>query len=163
MRAPESGRRRCTVRWAAIAAFGGIILTTISMYASGSGRAPKEVSMATADFDEDGVPDLVSGYSSGGLGSIALQRGNEDAVRPNTPDARSAGPKATSTPLRSSPLAEIDRLALAADFIGAGDFDADGHADVVIAARAVAMRSSCCEAMGEVPSMLRNEFALPGT
>src|SRR5437588_428402 len=34
------------------------------------------LSLAAADFDEDGVPDLVSGYAYNGRGIITLLRGN---------------------------------------------------------------------------------------
>ena len=46
------------------------------------------LSLASADFDEDGVPDLVSGYSYDGRGIITLLRGNVDAIYPNAPEAQ---------------------------------------------------------------------------
>src|SRR5450432_3834294 len=39
------------------------------------------LSLVAADFDEDGVPDLVSGYANG---KLALYRGNPDAILPNS-------------------------------------------------------------------------------
>ena len=41
------------------------------------------LSLATADFDDDGVPDLASGYGNGERGIVTLLRGNVDAIYPN--------------------------------------------------------------------------------
>ncbi|HYN24330.1 MAG TPA: hypothetical protein VES69_04740, partial [Pyrinomonadaceae bacterium] len=46
------------------------------------------LSLASADFDEDGVPDLISGYGYEGRGIVTLLRGNVDAAYPNSPDAQ---------------------------------------------------------------------------
>ena len=91
--------------------------------------------LASADFDEDGVPDLVCSYADGGSGIIALHRGNVDFIYPNSPEAKqrrldaslSAAPFVS--PARLAPVAE------AADFLGVGDFDGDGHWDAVTATR----------------------------
>ncbi|MFY9608067.1 MAG: FG-GAP-like repeat-containing protein, partial [Blastocatellia bacterium] len=93
------------------------------------------LSMASADFDEDGVPDLISGYSAGGAGMIVLHRGNIDSIQPNAPEAqhRKAGGSFSDSPFLSP--ARVFDLPQAADFAGAGDFDADGHWDVVTASR----------------------------
>ena len=39
-------------------------------------------SLASADFDRNGTPDLVAGYAFNGAGMITLQRGNPDAFAP---------------------------------------------------------------------------------
>ncbi len=88
-----------------------------------------------ADFDEDGTPDLVCGFASGEAGVLTLQRGNVDSIFPDTPAAtrrRVEGsfvdspffPEARPTPIDHKP-----------DFVQAGDFDADGHQDLVTASR----------------------------
>ena len=46
------------------------------------------LSLASADFDEDGVPDLISGYAYNGRGIITLLRGNVDSICPNAPEAQ---------------------------------------------------------------------------
>ena len=46
------------------------------------------LSLASADFDEDGVPDLISGYTHNGRGIITLLRGNVDSIYPNAPEAQ---------------------------------------------------------------------------
>src|SRR5437660_2108472 len=93
------------------------------------------LSLASADFDEDGVPDLVSGYAYDGRGIITVHRGNVDSIYPNTPEARQrkANGTFTAAPFLSPALAL--ELEAAADFLGTGDFDADGHWDIVFAAR----------------------------
>ena len=46
------------------------------------------LNLASADFDEDGTPDLVTGYSFAGRGIVTLMRGNVDAIYPNAPAAK---------------------------------------------------------------------------
>ena len=48
----------------------------------------RPVSLAAADFDADGVPDLLAGYATGEGGKLVLHRGNVDALYPHTPEAR---------------------------------------------------------------------------
>ena len=58
----------------------------------------RPAALAAADFDEDGMPDLVSGYGAtpdGGL--LTLQRGNVDALFPNDPAARKRKAEGTFT------------------------------------------------------------------
>jgi len=93
------------------------------------------LTMAAADFDEDGVPDLLTGYAAPNGGILTLHQGNIDSIHPNTPEAqqRKADGEFTNAPFLSPARAfETPRPV---DFIGCGDFDADGHADVVTAAR----------------------------
>src|SRR6202008_3957403 len=93
------------------------------------------VSLASADLDEDGVPDLISGYALRGSGLVVLQRGNVDAIYPNTLEARTHRAQGQSTDAPFLPEAHTFVVPVSPDFIGAGDFDADGHWDVVTAAR----------------------------
>src|ERR1700694_4453519 len=57
-----------------------------------SAAAPTAVTsraLASGDFDEDGVPDLVTGYADlAGGGTVLIRRGNVDAIYPNSPEAR---------------------------------------------------------------------------
>jgi CSLREA domain-containing protein len=93
------------------------------------------LSLASADFDEDGVPDLISGYQYNGRGIVTLLRGNVDSIYPNAPEAqqRRASGTLTNAPFLSP--ARVFEAPIAADFIGAGDFDGDSHWDVVVASR----------------------------
>lgn len=93
------------------------------------------LALAVADFDEDGAPDLVSGYGYAGAGIVSLLRGNVDAVYRESLQAqqrRNAG-TVTDAPFMSPAL--VNAAAEAPDFIGAGDFDGDNHSDLVTAAR----------------------------
>jgi len=116
----------------------GVVLTALSI--STAARAPlgRPISLATADFNEDGIPDLLSGFGSGGgrsAASIVLQLGNADALYPETPAARARRSGGASNAAPFFAPSEQIMVPTGADFLAAGDFDADGHADAVVAAR----------------------------
>jgi len=92
----------------------------------------RPLSAATADFDEDGMPDLVTGYENGAL---SLMRGNVDALFPNAPEAKQRQAQGAFSDASFSSPAQISGLPVKADFLAAGDFDADGHFDIAVAAR----------------------------
>lgn len=83
--------------------------------------------LASGDFDEDGVPDLVSGFALGKSGLITIHRGNIHALWPYGAAALDGPPAAFFPDARTFTLPEP------ADLIAVGDFDADGHWDVVVA------------------------------
>jgi len=87
------------------------------------------------DFDEDGMSDLVAGYAAADGGLIAIHRGSIDYLWPDGPEAeaRKAAGLFVDTPFL--PEVRLFPLPVAPDFLGAGDFDNDGHRDVVAAAR----------------------------
>ncbi|HXU37793.1 MAG TPA: FG-GAP-like repeat-containing protein [Blastocatellia bacterium] len=93
------------------------------------------LALASADFDGDGVPDLIGGYGHAGSGIITLLRGNVDSIYPDSLDAkrRKSTGEFTDAPFLSP--AFVFAVPAPAEFIGAGDFDADGHSDIVAAAR----------------------------
>ncbi len=85
----------------------------------------RPTALASADFDEDGMPDLASGYAAAdGTGIVTIHRGNANALWPY---GKAADPPAFL------PDARVFALPVAPDFLGAGDFDADGHWDLVAA------------------------------
>ncbi|MBL8206572.1 MAG: VCBS repeat-containing protein, partial [Blastocatellia bacterium] len=111
------------------------LLTTFSANETASLTAggAHPLALASADFDEDGVPDLVSGYAL--PNSLTLHRGNADAIYPYSPEAkqRKAAGQFTDAPFLLP--AQVFTVPEAPDFIGTGDFNADGHQDVVLVAR----------------------------
>ena len=46
------------------------------------------LALATGDFEEGGVPDLVCGYRTASGGIVALHGGNLDSIYPNSPEAQ---------------------------------------------------------------------------
>ena len=90
--------------------------------------------LATGDFDGDGAPDLVTGYNYFGSGILTLQRGNIDAFVPKDLKIydRAAQGQLPSSFLRT---AQTTQLPEAPDFLLVGDFNGDGHKDVLTAAR----------------------------
>ena len=91
--------------------------------------------LAAGDFDEDGVRDLIVGYRNSHAGLVTLHRGNVDALYPHHPAARNRAEQGAFT---NSPFLSPVRMfevPATPDFLEVGDFDGDGHRDVVAAAR----------------------------
>jgi uncharacterized repeat protein (TIGR01451 family) len=103
------------------------------------GNRVRPLGLASGDFDEDGVPELVTAYSGRPGGILVIYRGNVDSIYPNTLEARErALVEGRPVNERPSPFLAPGRilsLSLAPEFVAAGDFDADGHCDVLVAAR----------------------------
>src|SRR5262245_4845204 len=105
----------------------------------------RPLSVASADFDEDGVPDLVCGYAGDGGGAISIQRGDSDTIYPNTAESiqhraelhASFGGVPSPDELQSPFFVPSRAFELpgSPDLLGAGDFDGDGHRDVLAAQR----------------------------
>lgn len=104
----------------------------------------RPISLASSDFDEDGVADIATGHSGAQEGAISIQRGDADTIYPNTLEAiahrsqmRSlANAGSPSSDLQSPffPAARVFDVASAPEFLAAGDFDGDGHSDLISAA-----------------------------
>lgn len=94
----------------------------------------RPLALATADFDRDGAPDLVTGYSYFGAGILTLQRGNVDAFVPKDLKIYERAAKGQLPP---SFLTETNAIQLpeASDFLLVGDFNDDGNKDLLTAAR----------------------------
>lgn len=88
---------------------------------------------ASGDFDEDGVPDLVVVVETSAGSFLVLYRGNVDAVHPNTLAAkrRRAFGEATASPFLSP--AHVSPTPAKPNYLAAGDFDANGHLDLMAA------------------------------
>jgi uncharacterized repeat protein (TIGR01451 family) len=131
----------------------------------------RPLSVCSDDFDEDGVPDLVTGYAGTNDGVISVHRGDADAIFPNTSEAithRSQLTVAAKLPSASgdiqSPFFLSSRafdVSAAPRFLFPGDFDGDGHRDVVTAetGRAELVLLSGDGHGGFAPA---RTFALPG-
>ncbi len=92
------------------------------------------LSIASADFNADGAPDLVQGYAAGNAGVLTLYRGNPEAFTP----ARSETIQGIAHGAYLHPYlarAVVYDLPETPDFLIAGDFDQDGYLDVLVAAR----------------------------
>jgi FG-GAP-like repeat len=108
-----------------------------------NGNQSRPLSIASVDLDEDGVPDIVAGYAGIKDNLIAVQRGDVDSIFPNTRDAiaHSARLRESADPSSSkidspSPFfvqAKVFSVQRAPHFLIAGDFDGDGHNDVITA------------------------------
>jgi parallel beta-helix repeat protein len=99
------------------------------------GGFAQPTALATDDFDEDGVPDLVCGYIGDGGGLLTLHLGNVDAIYPHSPEARLRKATGAFTDAPFLTPAQVFETPAAPDFLGAGDFDNDGYRDIVAAAR----------------------------
>jgi hypothetical protein len=86
------------------------------------------LALSSGDFDEDGAPDLLCGYKSAKGGLLVIHRGDVDSINPTSINSTSINPSPFLSPARVFEMAE------APDFLSTGDFDADGHMDVVAAA-----------------------------
>ncbi len=80
----------------------------------------QHLTLAAADFDANGTPEIVVGYATDAGGRLALYHGNAQ----NSRDAVSFAAVPTLLELPGAP-----------DFLYAGDFNADGLPDLVAAAR----------------------------
>jgi uncharacterized repeat protein (TIGR01451 family) len=87
------------------------------------GNQARGLSLASDDFDEDGTADLVCGYAISTGGIVALHRGSGGKIAERN--------KPNSAPFLAG--ARVFRLPEAAEFLGTGDFNADGHNDLIAA------------------------------
>jgi predicted outer membrane repeat protein len=98
------------------------------------GNSANPLTLASADFDEDGVPDLVVGYGLGRGGALSVYRGNINAFAPQTEDVWRAVSEMRYPDPFFPDARSVDTL-LPPEFLGTGDFNSDGHKDLLIAAK----------------------------
>src|SRR5205823_12348962 len=91
-------------------------------------------SLASGDFDEDGVTDLLIGYATSEGGILAVHRGNIDALAPQAPESFQAIAQGRfPSPFLSS--AKAFQLPVRPDFLATGHFMSGDHFDFAIASQ----------------------------
>jgi hypothetical protein len=95
------------------------------------GAMARPVSLATADFDSDGAPDLVAGYRTAEGGVVTLTRGNPDAFAPADPGYYQKAMKG-QMPATFMPDATAYAVPGSPDFLATADFDRDGYKDLLV-------------------------------
>src|SRR2546423_5168129 len=123
---------------------------------SGSAQAR---SLASADFDSDGAPDVVGGYAVNGFGVVTLRRGNPEAFAP-TDDSVFARMQQGLNPDPLLPETLSYTTPEAADFLVTGDFNRDGRSDVLLAAHGGGLYLMAGDGAGRLTAPERIE--LPG-
>jgi uncharacterized protein (TIGR03437 family) len=83
------------------------------------------LALASGDFDEDGAPDLVLARRTEKGSLVTLRRGNPGFLFHHLSPGQPQSP--------FFPEQTIAELNSAPDYLGAGDFDADGHTDIIAA------------------------------
>ncbi|MBX7221352.1 MAG: fibronectin type III domain-containing protein [Blastocatellia bacterium] len=105
---------------------------TAGLVQSLSNGAIRPLALATADFDEDGVPDLLTAGMAPETGMLLLYRGNGAGRNPLHPSVLAK--KAAGTSVDGPFFAEPGMISVPTvpELVGTGDFNADGHQDVVL-------------------------------
>jgi predicted outer membrane repeat protein len=122
-------------------------------------RHARAFAVAQADLDRDGAPDLIAGYGWDGAGIISVQRGNADAFAPKRASVLRQIQRGFD-PEPGSRDAQAVRVPEPVSYLEAGDFNGDGRADVVAAARGGGMYLLAGDGKGHVGEAHR--VRLPG-
>jgi hypothetical protein len=123
---------------------------------SGQARAR---SLASIDLNGDAAPDLISGYTYGGIGIVTVQRGNADAFAP-TDESVFSRLQQGYNPDSVLPIAQTYQVPAAADFLQTGDFNNDGRKDVVVGAQGGDLFLLAGDGIGNLSEGV--QIALPG-
>lgn len=97
-----------------------------------SSRQAEPLSVATGDFDEDGMADLAVGYGSGKGGLLVVHPGNRDAVSPQSIESWKAIAAGNFPPAFLS-TATVFSLPARPDFLVAGKMTGTDHTDLLAA------------------------------
>ena len=90
--------------------------------------------LSSGDFDHNGTPDLVAGYSFNGAGMVTLQQGNPDAFAP-TDDSVFVRMQEGYNPQSLLPVSDVYQVPVSPDFLVTGNFTNDSENDVLVAAK----------------------------
>ncbi len=118
--------------------------------------------LASADFDEDGVPDLVCGFSILEGGAITFHFGIKDPLHPFSKRSLARRREGTYSDNPFHPQARLQALPESAEFLGAGDFDSDRHWDIVTG-RQGSSRLWLLRGLGDGTFQEAEAIELPGT
>jgi hypothetical protein len=99
---------------------------------SGAGDAR---ALAAGEFHGDGTVDVIAGFADGNAGFVVLYRANPAAQTPRTRPGLFVAARSTPGASPFLPGGEAFATPEPPDFIGVGDFNCDGHKDLVVAAR----------------------------
>ena len=91
----------------------------------------KPRALASADLDDDTAPDLLAGFTNGGMGIVTIQRGNPEAFAPKD-DSVFLRMQQGYNPSSLLPTAQTYQVPGPADFLQAGDFNNDHRKDVLV-------------------------------
>ena len=81
------------------------------------------------------MPDLLTGFEEADSGWVSMARGNVDYLFPNSPGARLRRAEGTFLDQAFYAAERLTEVASRPHFLVTGDFDADGHKDLVLASR----------------------------
>src|SRR5690349_15433684 len=115
--------------------------------------------LASADFDRNGTPDVVAGFAFNGAGMITLQRGNPDAFAP-ADESVFVRMQQGYNPDSLLPGADVYAVPVSPDFMVTGNFTRDSEKDVLFAAKGGALYLMAGDGSGRLGSP--QEIPLPG-
>src|SRR5690349_4743472 len=115
--------------------------------------------LASADFDRNGTPDVVAGFAFNGAGMITLQRGNPDAFAP-ADDSVFVRMQQGYNPDSLLPGADVYAVPVSPDFMVTGNFTRDSEKDVLFAAKGGALYLMAGDGSGRLGAP--QEIPLPG-
>ncbi len=98
-----------------------------------SGQAQPR-SLASADLDSNGTPDVLAGYAYGGTGIVTIQRGNPEAFAPTDLSVYERMAQGYN-PDALLPTVETIQVPTPVDFLEIGDFNNDGRKDLLVGGR----------------------------
>jgi uncharacterized repeat protein (TIGR01451 family) len=123
-------------------------------------NSAEPLTLESGDFDQDGIADLIIGYKESNRGILTILRGNADSIFPNNPDAQMHKLQNEFTDSPFLATAKVFAVPEIPEFISIGDFDGDGHLDVVTAARdSQALYLFTGDGLGQVSAAKRIELA----
>jgi CSLREA domain-containing protein/uncharacterized repeat protein (TIGR01451 family) len=107
--------------------------TSAAVQALATGNA-QPLASTSADVDEDGVADLLVGYSTPAGGVVVVHRGNLDAFAPQSRESFLAIARG-DFPAPFLPNAQVFDVPIKPDFLATGNFTGRGHLDLAVASR----------------------------